>query len=161
MIVSRRSNGRRDFVLLLILILILQECEMSEAIKVTITMLKGEFIAPEWREEGTVHEVPKEIADAWIAHGSAVLGGNVGDRPKTGTSSHDLGEFPSAALFAAAGFTSLDAVKELIADKGDAWPKSVKGMNKSLAAKVSEALEAMALESETKTAESTEEGSEG
>jgi hypothetical protein len=128
---------------------------------VTMTMTKEEMIGDVWRLVGDVVEVPLVTARRWVDAGYATMGGNVGDKPKTGTSSHDLGEFPSAALFAAAGFTSLDAVKELIAEKGDAWPKSVKGMNKSLAAKVSEALEAMALETETKTDGTEAKGTEG
>jgi hypothetical protein len=117
---------------------------MSETL-VTITMLRGEFIHPAWREEGTVIEVDQRIADRWIAHGSAKLGGVVGeDQPPEVIS--ELGDFPSADLFTAAGITTLDAVKALITEKGDAWPKSVKGMTKPLAAKVSEALEALANE---------------
>lgn len=112
---------------------------------VTITMLAGEFIHPAWREEGTVHEVDKEIAERWVKHGSAKYGSDPFAKTVDASAvTHELGEFPSAALFAAAGYTTLDAIKAMITEKGDVWPKSVKGMTKALAAKVSEALEAMA-----------------
>ena len=112
---------------------------------VTITMLAGEFIHPAWREEGTVHEVEKEIAERWVKYGSAKYGSD--PSAKTGDTSgttHELGSFPSADLFAAAGFSTIDSVKKLVAEKGDSWPKSVKGITKPLAAKVSEFLEAQA-----------------
>ncbi len=114
----------------------------QEEQKVTITMLKGEFIHPEWREEGTVHDVEKTIADRWVRHGSAEYGGEAGKVVVTVT--HQLGDFPGAQQFADAGITTIAAVKALIAEKGDAWPKSVKGITKAVAGKVSEALEALA-----------------
>lgn len=109
---------------------------------VVITMIHGEFIAPAWREPGTVLEVDKRIADRWIAHGSAKLGGELGTvdtQPSLGS----FADFPGSDKFAAAGITSVEGVKELVAAKGDAWAKEIKGITKAISAKVSEALEAM------------------
>lgn len=108
--------------------------------KVRITMTKAEFIAPEWRERGVAFDVEKSIAERWVKHGSAVYG-DAEIEPESAT--HELGEFPGADKFAAAGITTLAGVNALIAEHGDAWPKHVKGMNKATAGKVSEALEAM------------------
>lgn len=108
--------------------------------KVRITMTKAEFIAPEWRERGAAFDIEKSIAERWVKHGSAVYGDA---EIETETATHELGEFPGADKFAAAGITTLAAVNALIAQHGDAWPKHVKGMTKPVAAKVSEALEAM------------------
>ena len=120
---------------------------MAEEKLVVITMLKGEFIHPAWREEGTVHEVDQRIADRWIEHGSAKLGGELKNATKPKAADTDLGDFasfPASAKFAAAGFTSIEAVQALVAEKGDEWPKSVKGITKGETGKVSEALEALA-----------------
>lgn len=124
---------------------------MADEPLVTITMLKGEFIHPAWRDEGTVHEVDQRIADRWIAHGSAKLGGVADSAPETTT--HELGEFPGADKFVSSGIMTLDEVKALITQHGDAWPKHVKGMTKAIAAKVSEALEAMNKPAEPPAAE--------
>lgn len=111
---------------------------------VVITMLRGEFIHPAWREEGTVIEVDERIAERWIAFGSAVLGGELpAGGESTQTAAVNLGsfaDFPGSDKFAAAGITSIDAVKAFVAEKGDAWPKTV-GITKAVAAKVSAALE--------------------
>lgn len=121
---------------------------MAEEKLVVITMLKGEFIHPAWREEGTVHEVDQRIADRWIEHGSAKLGGELKNatKPKAaeGPELGNFASFPASAKFAAAGFTSVEAVQALVAEKGDEWPKSVKGITKGETGKVSEALEALA-----------------
>lgn len=117
---------------------------------VRITMLRGEFIHPAWRERSTSFEIEKSIAERWIAHGSAVLG-DADIEPETTT--HELGEFPGADKFAGVGITSLAGVKALITQHGDAWPKHVKGMTKAIAAKVSEALEAMNKPTEPPAAE--------
>lgn len=131
---------------------------MSE--KRVITMLKGEFIAPAWREEGTVHKVDQEIADQWVKHGSAKLGGELKNasskaKPADGTELGDFASFPASAKFAAAGFTSVEAVQALVAEKGDEWPKSVKGITKGETAKASEALEALAKPAETTEGDQT------
>lgn len=119
---------------------------MSEIRMATITMVCGEFIAPAWREPGTVLQVEQQIADRWVRHGSAVLGGSLEDAeqatPRTGEELGEFESFPGSAQFAAAGVTSLDAVKSLIAKHGDAWTKQIKGMTKAIASSVSEALEA-------------------
>ena len=134
---------------------------MSEEKTVVITMTKGEFIHPAWREEGTVHEVDQRIADRWIAHGSARLGGDLKNaRSKPKASEPELGDFasfPASKKFAEAGYTSIEAVKALVADKGDEWPKSVKGITKGETGKVSEALEALAKPVESTEGESTPE----
>lgn len=134
---------------------------MPEENKVVITMLKGEFIHPAWREEGTVLEVDQRIADRWIAHGSAKLGGdlkNASSKPKpAGPELGDFASFPASKKFAEAGFTSIDAVKALVAEKGDDWPKSVKGITKGETGKVSEGLEALAKPAETTEGDSTPE----
>lgn len=114
---------------------------------VTMTMTREEMIGDTWRLVGEVVEVPLITARRWVDAGYATHGGAIGDS-KPGPPSHELGDFPSAALFAAAGFTTLEKVKALIAEKGDTWPKSVKSMTKPLAAKVSEFLEAQAKQSE-------------
>ncbi len=118
--------------------------------KVRITMTKGEFISPEWRERGKSFDIEKPIAEAWVKHGSAVYG-DADIEPEAAT--HELGEFPGADKFAAMGITTLAGVKELITQHGDAWPKHVKGMTKPVAGKVSEALEAMSKPAETPAAE--------
>lgn len=124
---------------------------------VVITMLKGEFIAPGWREEGTVHEVDQEVADQWVKHGSAKLGGELaGGNSQQGTP--DLGtfaDFPGAEQFVAAGITSIEGVKQLIEKHGDAWAKEVKGIGKAIAAKVSEALEALSKPADPDKTETT------
>jgi hypothetical protein len=129
---------------------------------VVITMLRGEFIAPAWREEGTVLEVDQRIADRWIEHGSAKLGGelkNASSKAKLtdGPELGDFASFPASKKFAEAGFTSVEAVQALVAEKGDEWPKSVKGITKGETGKVSEALEALAKPAETTEGESTPE----
>ena len=118
--------------------------------KVRITMTAGEFISPEWRERGTSFDIEKSIAERWVKHGSAVYG-DADIEPEAET--HELGEFPGADKFAAVGITTLAGVNALIAQHGDAWPKQVKGMTKPMAAKVSEALEAMNKPAEPPAAE--------
>ena len=118
--------------------------------KVRITMTKAEFIAPEWRERGTAFDIEKTIAERWVKAGFAVFG-DADIEPEAAT--HELGEFPGADKFAAVGITTLDGVKALIAQHGDAWPKHVKGITKPMAAKVSEALEAMNKPAEPPAAE--------
>jgi hypothetical protein len=131
---------------------------MSEKTMVTMTMIKADMIGDVWREPGTVVEVQDSVARHWVSAGYATLGGVIGENAPV-VSTHELGDFPSAALFAAAGFPTLDAVKALIAEKGDAWPKSVKGMNKTLSSKVSEALEKIAQPQTTEAQETA--GTEG
>ncbi len=115
---------------------------MAEIRMAIITMTRGEFIAPAWREPGTVLQVEQDIADRWIKHGSAVLGGNADEvQTNTNVTPGEFETFPGAALFVAAGVNSVDGVKALIEQFGDAWPKSVKGMTKAIALKVSELLE--------------------
>lgn len=134
---------------------------MPEEKTVVITMTKGEFIHPAWREPGDVLEVDQRIADRWIAHGSATLGGelkNASSKAKPVVSElGDFASFPASKKFAEAGFTSIDAVKALVADKGDEWPKSVKGITKKETGEVSGALEALAKPAETTEGDSTPE----
>lgn len=128
---------------------------MAEEKMVVITMLRGEFIAPAWREEGTVLEVEQAIADRWVKFGSAKLGGELagGNSQQNAPDLGAFAEFPGSEQFVAAGITSIEGVKQLIEKHGDAWAKEVKGIGKAIAAKVSEALEALSKPAEPEKTE--------
>ena len=114
-------------------------------------MMREEMIGDVWRLVGDVVEVHPLVAKRWVEGGYAKFGGVLSDEPEVAT--HELGEFPGADKFAAAGITTLAGVNALIAQHGDAWPKQVKGMTKPMAAKVSEALEALNKPAEPPAAE--------
>lgn len=108
----------------------------------TITMLTGELIGTTWREKDDVVVCEKAIADRWVKHGSAIYGGTAGEVATI--AAFEPADFPGADKFQAAGISTIDGVKALIAANGDTWPKQVKGITKPIAAAVSAKLEELA-----------------
>lgn len=124
----------------------------SDSMPVTMTMTKPESIHGIWRPVGEVVEVPAEVARYWVAAGFATLGGQLDTDDASNVVIHQLGEFPAADKFAAAGLANVQQIREFIGQHGDNWPKQIKGITKAIASKVSEELEKLAA-AETAAAE--------
>lgn len=69
-----------------------------------------------------------------------------GDEQQDQTEPNELDGWPGDEAFAESGISTVQQVRDLIAEHGDAWPQQVKGIGKSKAAQIVEKLDELAAE---------------
>lgn len=118
---------------------------MSAAV-VMVTVLVGLLHGTKWRVPGDVLEMDKFRADklASLDPPLVQIGGKAGSSAAAADESQhsELIDWPGEAALTAAGVVTLDQLRSLIDEHGDAWPKQVKGIGKATAAEIGERLAA-------------------
>ena len=123
---------------------------------VNVTVLKGLLYGGKWRIEGAKLEmdahraqVLSETKPPHVALGNVTVkadGPTPAAKSDETPASGEPGElqgWPGDEALAAAGIETIDALRALIDEHGDAWPKQVDGVGPATAAKIVDELDAL------------------
>lgn len=106
------------------------ETETKQTITITVASQLVECVV---RQKGDVVEVTKRHAKYLIDNKAARDGGKAGGKR---TADSELDGWPGDEALAKAGITTIEALKKLIANKGDLWAKEINGIGKATSADV-------------------------